>query len=426
MGKYIFKVFIPAISLLLLLPSLSSAQSYFPTLDTFTKGTGKLEPGKMRIGRVEFHPGFSFESRYESNIFDDADRTFQTLAESPTDDFVFTNKPSMGIELKRAPGELFGFSLDYLGEDEHFLNEGDQNTFNHRFGGAINLGGPGGRGDLTIGGTYADRAGGGSRDFDSNIGNRQQRRSTTGYLDLIYSLTEIFKLQLRGDVENDKLQANDDENVTEYNTGGTLFWQATKQAAFGVKYNHRARRYAIVSVNNDDSDADQVFLVLKWQPTSLFSGDFAVGYDNKRLDRFKGEDSQHLVYNMDLLYKPVQRTGITFRAAREVVDSTFRGIQSYILSDVQVGVAQDLGKKLQVLVDASLEHRDYRRSALDTANGGVRTRIDDNIIGSTALVYKIQKWLNAQVKYQYEENISNFDAADFVNHIGLFEISAKY
>ena len=113
----------------------------------------------------------------------------------------FTNKPSLGIELQRAPGELFGFFLDYLGEDEHFLNEGDQNTFNHKFGGGINLGGPGGRGDLTIGGTYADRAGGGSRDFDSNIGNRQQRRSTTGYLDLIYSLTEIFKLQLRSDVE---------------------------------------------------------------------------------------------------------------------------------------------------------------------------------------------------------------------------------
>ena len=226
--------------------------------------------------------------------------------------------------------------------------------------------------------------------------------------------------------KNDKLQGSKDENVTEFNNGGTIYWQATKQAAFGVKYNRKARRYEFVSAANDDSNADQVFLVLQWQPKALFSGEFAVGYDRKKLSRFSGDDSQHLVYEMDLLYKPVQRTGLTLRATREVVDSTFRGIQSYILSDVEVGVTQDLGKKLQVLVNGIFEHRDYRRTALDTRFGGVRTRIDNNYVASTALVYNIQKWLNAQVKYQFEETNSNFDANDFVNHIGLFEISAKY
>lgn len=423
MGKYIFKFFIPAVSFFLL-PSLAGAQASFPSLDVFTENVGSLEPGKVRVGRVEFHPGFAFESRYESNIFDESD---DGVFEDRTDDLIFTNKPSMGIELQRASGDIFGFFLDYLGENENFLNEGeDQNFFNHIFGGGIDLGGPGGRGGAVIGGTYTNKAGGGDKDFDSNVGNRRVRRSATGYLDLVYSLSEIFKLQIRADVKNNRFQARDDQNVNEYNVGGTLYWQATRQAAFGIKYSLKSRRYIVVSADNDDSDAHQFFLALKWQPTSLLSGDFAVGYNNKGYDTVKGDDSQNLVYEMDLTYKPVKRTRVFLKARREVVDSTFRDIQSYILSDVQVGIAQGMGKRLKLLVDAGFESRDYRRSALDTRNQGVRTRIDNNFTASTALAYQIQKWLSAKIGYQFEETASNFDASDFVNHIGSFEISARY
>ena len=227
-------------------------------------------------------------------------------------------------------------------------------------------------------------------------------------------------------VKDKKFQGRISQNVDEYNFGGSLFWQATKLAAFGIKYNHKSRRYEIPSPSNDDSDSDQVFLALRWEPTKLFSGNIAVGYDTKRYENIKGDNSQNLVYRLDMRYRPVRRTRVTLRAKREIIDSSFRAIQSYILSYLESRFSQQMGKKFKLLIDISHDHRDYRRSATDTKNGGVRIRIDDTVSASTALVYEIQKWLDAKARYRYEENFSNFDNSDFTNNIGIIEISAKF
>jgi len=427
MLKPFFKFFIPACLVLLTLPVSTLA---VPNFDYLTKGGVSLEQGDMRIGRIQLSPGLAFESSYESNIADSADKTFafSGTVQEPTDDFIFTIKPSMRVALDRAAGEIFGFYIDYLGRDEHFLHEGDDNDFfNHRVGGGINLGGPGGRSDLTIGGSWNKEAGGVNRDLNSNLGNRQATTTTVGFTELLYSLSKIFKVQLRADATNEKFQGAALQNIDTYNLGGSIFWQATTPAAFGIKYNHRFRRYDTVTLLNDDSDSDQVFLAVRWQPTSLISGEFAVGVDIKRFDTLKGEDSTDLVYQLDVDYTPQKRTRISLRSSREVPDSSFAGIHSLIETSFGLDLSQGLGKKFTLLVGVGLDNSDYRRSAVDTtSDGNVKTRVDNTVFGTTALVYEIQKWLNARARYTYEENISNFDGSDFLNHIGIIEIAAKY
>ncbi len=430
MVKPLFKSSIPVLSILLILLIFPVSAQAFPDFgDFYDEGGVSVAPGDMRVGRVKLHPGVAFESRYESNIFEEADQSTPpgTIPEGRTDDFIFTLKPSMRVELERAAGEIFGFYADYLGRDENYLGEGEsQNFFNHRIGGGVNLGGPGGRGDVTIGGSWEKRAGGTNRDFNSNIGNRQINTTTAAFVDAVYALSKIFKLQLRADGEDTKYQGRKVENVDEYNFGGSLFWQATKLAAFGIKYNHRARRYEIPSPTNDDSDADQIFLAMRWEPTSLFLANIAVGFDTKRYENFKGDNSQNLVYQLDMDYRPVKRTRFHFEASREVIDSSFGFIQSYILSYLELRFSQKMGKKFTLLVDTSYDHRDYRRSAPDTTYGGVKTRIDHTVSGTTALVYEIQKWLDARASYQYEQNLSNFGRSNFKNNIGVVEVSAKF
>lgn len=427
MLKPFFKFFILACLILLVLPVSTFA---FPKFDYLTKDGVSLEQGDMRIGRILLSPGLAFESSYESNIADSADKTFafSGTVQEPTDDFIFTIKPSMRVALDRAAGEIFGFYVDYQGRDEHFLHEGDDNDFfNHRAGGGINLGGPGGRSDLTIGGSWNKEAGGVNRDLNSNIGNRQATTTTGGFVELLYSLSKIFKVQLRADATDEKFQGVATQNLNTYNLGGSIFWQATTPAAFGIKYNHRLRRYVNFSAVNDDSDSDQVFLAVRWQPTSLISGEFAVGVDMKRFDKLKGEDSTDLVYELEVDYTPQKRTRISLRSSREVPDSSFAGIQSLIETSFNLELSQGLGKKFTVLAGVGLDNSDYRRSTVDTtSDGNVKTRVDNTVFGTTALVYEIQKWLNARARYTYEENISNFDGSDFLNHIGIFEIAAKY
>lgn len=430
MVKPCFKILTPAFLIFLILLILPVSTFAFPDFGDFYKDGGvSVEPGDMRVGRVKLHPGFAFESRYESNIFEEADQSSPagTIPEGRTDDFIFTLKPSMRVELERAAGEIFGFYVDYLGRDENYLEEGEsQNFFNHEVGGGINLGGPGGRGDVTIGGGWEKRAGSTNRDFDSNIGNRAVNTTTSAFVDSSYALSKIFKLHFNGEVEDKKYQGNRRQNVDEYNVGGALFWQATKLAAFGVKYNHRARRYEIPDPRNDDSDADQVYLAMRWKPTTLFSGNIAVGFDTKRYENIKGDNSQNLVFQLDMNYRPVKRTVFNLEAKRDVVDSTFGTIQSYILSVLELGFYQKMGKKFRLLIDTSYDIRDYRRSAPDTTYGGVKTRVDHTVSGTTALVYEIQKWLDARASYQYEQNLSNFGRSNYKNNIGVVEVSAKF
>jgi hypothetical protein len=427
MLKPVFKFFILACLFLLLLPVSTLA---VPNFDYLTKGDVSLEQGDMRIGRIQLSPGLAFESSYESNIANSADKTFafSGTVQEPTDDFIFTIKPSMRVALDRAAGEIFGFYVDYLGRDEHFLHEGDDNDFfNHRVGGGINLGGPGGRSDLTIGGSWNKSAGGVNRDLNSNIGNRRATTTTDGFIELLYSLSKIFKVQLRADATDEKFQGVATQNLDTYNLGGSIFWQATTPAAFGIKYNHRLRRYENLSTVNDDSDSDQVYLAVRWQPTSLISGELAVGVDIKRFDTLKGEDSTDLVYELNMDYTPQKRTRITLRSSREIPDSSFAGIQSLIETSFNLDLSQGLGKKFTLLMGVGLDNSDYRRSSVDaTSDGNVKTRVDNTVFGTTALVYDIQKWLDARARYTYEENISNFDGNDFLNHIGILEIAAKY
>jgi hypothetical protein len=426
MAKPFFKSLISFCLILLILPAPSFA---FPKFGYLTSGGISWEQGDMRLGRVKLHPGLAFESSYESNILNSADDDFANgSVQEPTDDFVFTVRPSMKLELERATGEIFGFTFEYQGRDEHFLHEGDtQDFFNHTVNGAINLGGPGGRSDVTIGGSWNKSAGGLIRDLNSNIGNRQSNTTKGAFLDALYSLSSIFKVQLNAAVTDRKYQGVRRQNIDLYDLGGSFFWQATAQAAFGVKYNHTIRRYEIPSPINDNSDSDQVYLAMRWEPSTLFYGEIAVGVDVKRFDTFKGENTENIIYQLDLSYRPLKRTHITLFASRTVPDSTFQGIQSLIQSDVKLVVGQALGKKFTLIGEAGLDNSDYRRSAIDTVNGrAVKTRIDNTFTGTATLVYNIQRWLDARARYVFEENMSNFNSNDFLNHIGVLEIAAKY
>jgi putative beta-barrel porin BBP2 len=428
MEKYLGRILISLFVLLLVLPS-SAIGGAFPSFELLKEGGVSLEPGNMRVGRIQLHPGFAFESKYDSNIFNEADKSFSvaTTPEGRTDDFVFTNKPSMGITLDRAPGEVLGFDFGYLGRDEHFLEEGgSQDFFNHKFNGAVNLGGPGGRGDVTVGSSWEKAAGGSNRDINSILGPRQSNITVRNFVDASYSLSKLFKLQVLGEMEDSKFQGAKLQNVDEYNLGGSVFWQATTPVAFGVKYNHRIRHYETPNPANDNSIADQVYLAMRWVPTALVSGEIAVGYDTKRYDTFKGDNNQNLVYQVNMLYQPVKRTDITLRASREIVDSTFSTIQAFVLTSTGFGITQRLGKKVSAYADVLYENLDYQRSAPDGANGGVKTRVDDQIAGTVGLRYEIRKWLEARAGYLYEENISNFDALDYQKHVGSLEIAAKY
>ncbi|MCH8311959.1 MAG: outer membrane beta-barrel protein [Nitrospinae bacterium] len=357
--------------------------------------------------------------------------------------------------MQRGAGDVFGFYFEYEGEDEHFLglNEplGDTlNGFNHDISGGVNFGGPGGRGDITIGGRYDKSnnlrggsggsasqiddgdelsvADSGKGDLSSNIGSRVDNETIEGYLDIIYSPSRIFKLKFGADVEAEEFGGtSSSQNVDTYNIGGSFFWQATPLVAYGVKYNHRIIDFEKSSSTNDNSNSDQIYLALNWKISKLISSEFAVGFDTKRFDKLSGEDREDLVFQIYVKYRPTERTRLSMRAHREIIDSSFGTIQSYVRTSLRLQLVQKLGKRFRANVMSRFQNRDYQRSVVDTKGGGVvRTRVDNTFRGSVAVIYEIQKWLEAKAKYEYRQTFSNFDDKDYRSNVGILEISAKY
>ena len=166
--------------------------------------------------------------------------------------------------------------------------------------------------------------------------------------------------------------------------------------------------------------------------SKLITSEIAVGYDIKRFDKLSGEDREDLVFQIYVKYRPVKRTRLSLRASREIIDSSFRTIQTYNYTSVRLRLLQNLGKKFKVDVRGRYQNRDYGRSVADTQGTPVaaptvfRTRVDNHYTGSVALIYEIQKWLQARAKYSYETNVSNFAASDYRSNVGILEISAKY
>lgn len=399
-------------------------------IDIFPQGGKDVETGNIQIGRVKVHPGFAFETRYEDNVFLEADQTFANgTSEGRTDDFIFINQPYLGLKLDRLEGELFGFDLSYRGNDEHFLNlSNTQDVFEHRIAGSVNLGGPGGRGDLTFGGSYFSTQSIESRDLQTNIGNRVSNKERSVYADFIVIFRKTFRVKAHGDFQQRTFGGTlSREDRDTYNFGGSIFWQFTKLTALGVKYNHRLREYPEVSAVNFDSNSDQVFVAIRWEPTALVRGEVAVGYDTKRFKGIAGQDRQDVIYQIDLEYHPVDRTNFVLTGVRSIQDSSFGVIQAYLSSSVGLTWYQKLGKKFSTEIGASFQNLDYDKFAVDTPGGGVlRVRKDNSVSTVVALVYDIQKWLKARAVYRFENNNSNFDDRDFKSNTGVLNLSLAY
>ena len=332
--------------LLLFLPSIGLAQ-----IEIFPKGGLELrtDEGKIRIGRVEIHPGLALESRYDSNVFQAANKTFANgTSEDPTDDFIFTISPSIGLDLKRGKGEVFGFNFKYIGNSEHFVNLTSEDTFEHDLNGSVNIGGPGGRSDLTVGGRYFKTRSIQERDLQSNLGSRNDEEDTSFFADFIYTLTEAFKVKAFGDFRREDFSGSPTlatEDVDTINLGGAIFWQVTQPTALGVKYNHRIRDYLTPSTVNFDGDADAIFFLVKWEPTKLLRGEVALGYETKRFDGISGQDEDGFVFDVDADYRPTERRRFLFSATRRIEDSSFQLIQAFIYTSAEARVVQQFARK---------------------------------------------------------------------------------
>jgi hypothetical protein len=423
-GSYFCKA---SLFLLLLALAFPPVTFGFPSFKIFTESEENPTARKLSLGRVQLHPAFSFESTYNDNIFLLANKV---LASGPPEgkegDFIFVNKPSLGMELKRIPGEIFGFNLNYQAEDEHFVDLGDtQDVVNHSVSGNLNFGGTGGKSNLTLGGNYQKTRNAQSFDIQTNVGNRAGIQTYVGLLDFIYLPSKVLRFALGSSLIVERFDSPNqvfDSNL--YNATGSVHWQSSPLLAYGVSYIYSVRDYDMPVTGLFNSDTHQFSLAANWQATPWLDGELSVGMNSKNYDDFT---RLNVVFQFDLKYRPVNRTQITFKANREIRDSLFQGVRFVIYHGIRLEIARSLGKKFLAEITGRYGNYDYRLPTVDSQGGGtLKTRIDNRVEASLALTYQIQDWLAATARYRYVENHSNYDGSEFINNVGTIEISAAY
>lgn len=423
-GSYFCKA---SLFLLLFALAFPPATFGFPTFKIFSESEENPTARKLSLGRVQLHPAFSFESRYNDNVFLLADKV---LAVGPPEgkqgDFIFVNKPSLGMELKRTPGEVFGFDLNYQAEDEHFVDLGDtQDVVNQNVSGNLNFGGTGGKSDITLGGSYQKTRNVQSFDIQTNVGNRAGLQNYVGLLDFIYLSSKTLRFALGASIVAQRFDSpNQAFDSDSYNVTGSIHWKSSPLLAYGVSYIHSIRDYDMPTAGLFNSDTDQFSLIAEWQATPWLEGELSVGINSKKYDDFT---KQNVVSQFDLRYHPVARTQISLRVNREIRDTLFGSLRFLIFHGVRLKLERNLGKKFLAEITGRYGNYDYRRTAVDVQGGGaLKTRVDNRMETSLALTYQIQDWLVATARYRYSENKSNFDGSDFINNVGTIEISAAY
>jgi len=392
--------------------------------------------GKLHFGRIVVIPGIAFDGFYDSNVFKEADFHFVNgTSEGRSDDFIFVTSPSIHTVLERTAGDPFGFELNYLGRDERFVNLTNEDAFNHFIDGAIDLGGPGGRTDLKVGGLYKQTRESSGSEFDSNFNPRSKRFVKAGFADLLWRISELFQATANTRYEdetfdNDSLRG---EENSAFDLGGSLFWQYSTPLAFGVRYNLRLVDYQDSSAGRSDSDTHTVLASVRWVPTSTISSELGIGIDDRSFDSFPSQDRTDFRFDLRADYHPTERRKFTLNAYRKIINSTFsdsfgNNVQSATATKAELGLEQKLGIKLASRVNAAWENIKYNEQAVDEVGVGnvLRNRRDNNALVDFSLIYFIQPWLHAKTTYHYQWRQSNFDDRDFTQHVISLGLSAVY
>jgi hypothetical protein len=379
----------------------------------------------FRWGRIKFHPGVSLETKYNDNIFLEADKSFVGGGqETARDDFIYTTSPSLRIEREKLQGDYFGFVFDYLGKDERFVDLQEQDFFSHEVSTKLNLGNLAGDLNWTLGGGIVKTRFPISVEFAANLNPRQERTMYNVDSNLEWKLTNDIEANIGGIYRRNIFDGDDLQGFERYNGSGTLIWQTTALTGIGVNYSYQLTDYFRDSVVNADSKMHSTSLILRWKPTSIFYGQVWLGFNLLDFDGVVGQDRDDMIYRVELKYQPKSTRIWSLVAFREIPNSFFLDIQAFQKTVTQLNLDQTIGVKWILQAQAAFQVNRYDIAAIDSAGlGNLKLRKDERFLGKVSLTYAIQNWWEIKMDYTYTVNDSNFENFDYSNNIVFLRFS---
>lgn len=398
----------------------------------FSARKGTKPEGDIRVGRFEIYPSAGISYSYDDNIFLEADQNFSDGSfESPTSDSIYILKGSLGVSKELKAGDAWGFNFFYEAQDENFVKTDRENFLQHDLDTQVTLAGLGGRTQISLFWNILNTTDIPSSEFASNFNPRSEHTVTELGERFRWALTPRTLLSLDGEIEMDRFETNSlqGEDKNDFIASASVLWAWTTLTSFGMSLDYENTHYTAPQTTNADTKLYGFFVIAKFEPSALVSGDLGIGYQ-KRFVSGGGNSREGFSYKMNLAYDMSDRTRFVLSGERSIQDSTFSTVAVHTATALNIAWEQQwpMFPKIGTRVLFGFSNLDYDEAIADNINGGgaIKNRSDDITNAGFDLIYDIQKWLKVELEFLRIENSSNFDSLDYTSNVLTLSAAAVF
>ncbi|WP_126455615.1 outer membrane beta-barrel protein [Sulfuriflexus mobilis] len=227
----------------------------------------------------------------------------------------------------------------------------------------------------------------------------------------------IANAQFQLDLEAKDLEyTNNNQDFRDRDTdsvAGRFFYKIAPKTSAILEAEHRDIDYTNSAIRDLDSTERYYRVGLRWEATYKTTGELKVGRFEKDFDSAAEEDNDGVSVVGKVTWEPRTYSRFTFTALRQP-NETATADSSYTSELVSADWQHDFSSRVSLNANISDGTDDY-----------TGTREDDLFNAGLGLNYKMRRWLDLGVAYNYSERDSNAPTASFDDNIFMLRATLR-
>ena len=357
---------------------------------------------------LKVSPFFSERVEYASNVLQ--------VPSHSQDDVIFKTIPGILVDYTFGPHSL---SAGYRAEILNYVTLTDQNTTHHIAAGQLRLDFP--RTLINLKDAFTRTSDPPGTELTGPVLSNTNVLNPTGE----YRLTPSFSV---GPSFSWLSQRFDESSIgtlidrDEYLVGASVFWKVLPKTDLSLNYYYGWTTFTDSSDRNYTQNS--IVVALRGDITAKLSSTFRVGYTHQSADQSGQVAFSGLTTGGETVYRPTERTTISFATLRTSQASTDGRNPYYVTTSAVLSVLHQLLPKLSVGGRLGGGINDYPTK--DTVNAKTDWRQDTFSIAGAQIGYDIQPWLRVGLDYLRTGRDSNFSSFNFVDQRISGHVTVQY
>ncbi|HEY3277347.1 MAG TPA: outer membrane beta-barrel protein [Syntrophorhabdaceae bacterium] len=361
-------------------------------------GSARAEWG---MGNLKIYPEFSVAETYRSNIY-------QTQSDRKSD-WITTTRAGARMEYKFGAKHMLtmGYNAGFLNYTHNTTN----NYWDHVAHSLLSLNFPGGL-EVNLGTRFLKST---IEQTATVAHTRPYERSFTDF-STAYRFADRWKAEAKYNREQLSFDHTVDkgQNFWQNLYGGVMYYRFTARTSALTEYNYVQKTFPNNRVAN--SSSNNMYFGVAFDPAGKLRGDFKAGYGWKQFDHdlaTRDNSPKNWIMAANLIQDFTKYTSVSFNAARSFYDDTDFGNASYIGTGAGATFQHFFTQKIGSTATAIYRYNEYLDYNADPVTAQQKKRVDKRWDFGVGAIYRMNRWIEGRLEYQYITKNSNFETYSF-------------